>query len=271
LSTPPIISINMSSTHLKTPTHSHPLSSEEPTSRGRRNRGTLQSSSQTPTNYFSVKAQLEQDTPGQPNWDGSVRGYGHHGRKKNRTDTREQDKPSIASLWNGRQQSGVPPVAVDNPSDSHFVITEVFDSDQHNPFVTSHVLATRWHDCSDDAIEGAISKLTAMEAPGDVVQHPYFTALRILSSAHHSLLLARQELEEHRRLVQEKEGARRRRADELLHELQASDRDVASRVIQSIFTNDDEGVHRVQRKQSSQVPLVYSGRSSISSSLFSLL
>jgi hypothetical protein len=137
------------------------------------------------------------------------------------------------------------------------VITEVFDSDQHNPLLTSHVLATRWHDCSDDAIESAISKLAAMEAPGDVVQHPYFTALRILSSAHDSLLLARQELEEHRRLVQEKEDARRRRADELLHELQAADKDVASRVIQSIFTDDNEGVHRVQRKQSSQVPSIF--------------
>ncbi|XP_006458949.1 hypothetical protein AGABI2DRAFT_217774 [Agaricus bisporus var. bisporus H97] len=225
----------MSSTHLKTPTHSHPLLSEEQPSRGRRRRAaTPQSSSKTPTNYFTLKAQLEEDTVGQPNWDGSVRGYGHHGRGKHRTDIREQDRPSISSLWDSQQQIGMS------------------DSDRHGPLVTSHVLATRWHDCSDDAIEGAISKLTAMESPGDVVHHPYFTALRILASAYHRLLVVRQDLEEHRRGVQDKEDARRRRADELLHELQASDRDTARRVIQSIFTDDDEGVHRVQRKQSSQ-------------------
>lgn len=252
----------MASTHLTTPAHSHPLSPEEQPSRGRRSREPPKSESKATNNYFTLKAQLEHDTTDVPNWDGSVRGYGKLYKRKH-SDTRPRDGPSIASLWDTQQQNATSSSFVvgsskDNaiPPDLHdpkFVITEVFDSDQYSPLVTGHVLTTKWHDCSDDAIEGAISKLTAMEAPGDVVNHPYFTALRILSSAYHSLTYARHELEEHRRLVKDKEAARRHRAEELLHELQASERDVARRVIQSIFTDDDENIHQVQRRQSSKV------------------
>jgi hypothetical protein len=133
------------------------------------------------------------------------------------------------------------------------VITEAFDSDLYSALVTGHVLNTQWHECSDDALESAISKLTAMEEPGDVINHPYFTALRILSSAYHSVADARQDLEDYRRLIKEKEAARKQRADNLMQELQPSEREVARRVIQSIFTDDDEDSHHVQRKQSAMV------------------
>ncbi|KAF9450458.1 TBC-domain-containing protein [Macrolepiota fuliginosa MF-IS2] len=241
----------MASTHLKTPAHSHPLSPDELPSRGRRSREPPRTDAKPTTNYFTLKAQLEQDTSDTPNWDGSVRGYGKL-NKRRRSDARAQDKPSATSPWDRQQEDGM---LLGTPKDNtrhepEFVITEVFDSDQYNSLVTGHVLSTKWHECADDAIEAAVSKLASMEAPGDVVNHPYFTSLRILSSAYHSLAYARSELQHHKRLVEEKEAARRKRADELLHELQPSERDIARRVIQSIFTDDDENLHQVQRRQS---------------------
>jgi hypothetical protein len=64
---------------------------------------------------------------------------------------------------------------------------------------------------------------------------------------------ARIELEEHRKLLQEKEAARKERAETLLSELLPSEREVAKRVIQSIFTGDDETRHGVQRHGSLSV------------------
>ncbi|KAF5359891.1 hypothetical protein D9756_002944 [Leucocoprinus leucothites] len=251
----------MASSHLKTPAHSHPLSSEDLPSRGRRSRDPPRSESKNATNYFALKAQLEQDTPGAPNWDGSVRGYNKL-NKRNYSGARGRDKPSAVSLWDAQQQDIPPPIFVVGSSkdyipppkrhDPEFVITEVFHSEQYSPLVTEHVLDTKWHECSDDALEGAISKLTSIEEPGDVVNHPYFTALRILSSAYHSMAYVRQDTEEYRRLMFEKETARKQRADDLLHELQPPEREIARRVIQSIFTNDDENSHQVRRKQSAR-------------------
>ncbi|KXN83791.1 TBC domain-containing protein C4G8.04 [Leucoagaricus sp. SymC.cos] len=249
----------MASSHLKTPAHSHPLSPDDIPSRGRRSREPLRTESLNTSNYFTLKAQLEQGTSDIPNWDGSVRGYPRPNKRK-QVEAQVRNKPSAASLW-GTQHPDNPlsPFVIGSSKDNivppkrhdpEFVITEVFDSDQYSPLVTKHVLTTKWHECSDDAVEGAISKLTFMEEPGDVVNHPYFTALRILSSAYHGMVYARQDLEECRRLVLEKEASRKQRADDLLNELQPSERDIARRVIQSIFTSDDENLHQVQRKQS---------------------
>jgi SET domain-containing protein len=119
--------------------------------------------------------------------------------------------------------------------------------------VATQVLANRWHEYSDEAIQAAISRLSVAESPSDVDTHPYHTALRVLSSALHSLSRARIELEEHRKLLQEKEAARKERAQDLLSELQPSEREVAKRVIQSIFPDDDEKHHQVQRQGSLSV------------------
>jgi len=119
--------------------------------------------------------------------------------------------------------------------------------------VATQVLANKWHEYSDEAIQAAISRLSAAESPSDVDTHPYHTALRALSSALHNLSRARIELEEHRKLLQEKEAARKERAQDLLSELQPSEREVAKRVIQSIFPDDDENHHQVQRQGSLSV------------------
>ena len=55
------------------------------------------------------------------------------------------------------------------------------------------------------------------------------------------------------RVIQEKERARKQRAEELMKELQPSERDIARRVMQSLFTDDDEGMHNVERSQSQMV------------------
>ncbi|TFY69130.1 hypothetical protein EVG20_g3280 [Dentipellis fragilis] len=118
------------------------------------------------------------------------------------------------------------------------------------PEATARILATRWHECSDEAIQETIASLSASDSPAVAAGHPYHAALRVLSSATHNLTRIRMELEEARRALVEREVARRQRAEELMKELMPSELEVARRVIQSLFTDDDEDGHRIQRKQS---------------------
>lgn len=105
----------------------------------------------------------------------------------------------------------------------------------------------KWHEYSDDEIE---AKLGA----GDGM-----STIRALSLALQNMSQACLELEENHKSLQLKESSRRKRADELMRELQLpSERDVVKRVIQLIFTDDDERVHQVQRKQSHMVRPVLS-------------
>ncbi|KAM6503983.1 hypothetical protein JOM56_000926 [Amanita muscaria] len=69
----------------------------------------------------------------------------------------------------------------------------------------------------------------------EVLDHPYHTALRVLSAAYHKLASAREELEENRRLLREKEGALKKRTQALVDELKPSEQEVARRILQSIF------------------------------------
>lgn len=58
--------------------------------------------------------------------------------------------------------------------------------------------------------------------------------------------------------MEEKQRAGRQRAETLLEELLPSEQEVARRVIQSIFTDDDERQHRVERKESLSVRMTRS-------------
>ena len=117
----------------------------------------------------------------------------------------------------------------------------------------AQVLAHKWHEYSDEAIQSAIAHLTAVASPSDADLHPYHTALRILSSTLHNLSRVRLELEESRKLLEEKQKAGRQRAETLLQELLPSEQEVARRVVQSIFTDDVERRHRVERQESLSV------------------
>jgi hypothetical protein len=256
-----------SSIHVKTPAHSHPLSVEEIPSRGRRSRAHDPESGPRPaTNYFTLKAQLEQDSDGRANWDGSVRGFSKAERRKSMESSANHtlSSASLAAMWDKPAKPG--PLFVVGPSTEFTFspprtpsrkIPGLFftdhDSFEFSSSLTSQVLGTQWHECSDEAIQSAISRIGESEASSDVHVHPYHLALRVLSSALHNLSRARMELEESRMLLLEKEVARRSRAEALLSELQPSEQDVARRVIQSIFTDDDESHHHVRRQQSSMV------------------
>ena len=122
------------------------------------------------------------------------------------------------------------------------------------PSVANKVLTTKWHEYSNENIDTALSALSTLDA--SVSDHPIHDALRALSSAVHRLSAARAELEESRRELLEKEASRRARADQLMRELQPSDRDLARRVIQSLFPDDDEDRHSVARKTSASVSVM---------------
>jgi hypothetical protein len=64
------------------------------------------------------------------------------------------------------------------------------------------------------------------------------------------------DLEDKRRRLGEREREQRRRAERLVEEMGemgGQEREVAKRLLQSLFPDDDEGVHQVQRKQSRMV------------------
>lgn len=114
----------------------------------------------------------------------------------------------------------------------------------------SGVLDIQWHELSDENIQSAISTLSIVNSPADLVHNPYHTTLRTLSSAVRKLSKARVELEEGRRVLMEKEAARRARATQLMRALQPSERDVARRVLQSLFPEDEEEEQSIHKKQS---------------------
>ena len=240
----------------KTPVYSHPLSPDDVPSKSRRNRLNPASDARpvsSASNYFTLKAQLEQNNLDSPNWDGSVRGYGKAEKMKS---LEPNSSPSLTNMWD-RSPKAAPLFIVGSQGDRalahappEVVVTAEPELDGVSPAMSAHVLATKWHTYSDEAIQASIAKLSASDSPADAPSQPYHTALRVLSSAVNNLSRARLELEEGRRLLLEKELARRKRAEDLLKELKPSEQDVAKRVIQSLFTDDDELVHRVHRKQS---------------------
>ncbi|KAA1467227.1 TBC-domain-containing protein [Dentipellis sp. KUC8613] len=245
-----------------TPVHSHPLLADDQPPRSRRSRGgtkhdrgatiaspgsssSAPAQTQTPRptprsspNYFALKAQLQQGSDA-ANWDGSVRGYGRHAPPL-----------SLPTTWDGAHRP--PPLFVVGSSKDVLAPEPsiVADDVGLSPEATARILATRWHECSDEAIQETIAALSASDSPAVAAGHPYHAALRVLSSATHNLTRIRMELEEARRILVEKEVARRQRAEELMKELMPSELEVARRVIQSLFTDDDEDGHRIQRKQS---------------------
>lgn len=232
-------------THNKTPAHSHPLSPEQVPYKGRRIRG-QQTELRPASTYFSLKAQLEQDQSESPNWDGSIRGYGHS----------KTERRSIPE-GNWQKTDKAPPLfVVGSPHDMSLahspevVITTESELQGVEFAVSNQILATKWHTYSDEAIQATISKLSATDSPADASSHPYHTTLRVLSSAVCNLSRVRVELEEARKTLQDKEIAKRKRANELLKELKPSEQEVARRVVQLLFTDDDENEHRVHRKQS---------------------
>ncbi|KAJ7765845.1 rab-GTPase-TBC domain-containing protein [Mycena maculata] len=250
----------MASIHLKTPVNEHPLLHEDvPTSRTRKNRGNQDPESRPTTNYFTLKAQLEQSS-GESSWDGSVRGYA----KPRSSAPSPAHKPiskasssSLSVLWDRDTRPAPLFIVGDSGSTANstpniFLTPESADTEEFDPSVKAQVLDTKWHECSDEAIQSAISGLSVVtQSPAEVSSHPYHSALRVLSQALHNLSQARLELEQGRKALQEKEVARRARAELLMNELQlASEREIARRVIQSIFTDDDEEQHRVRREHS---------------------
>ncbi|KAH9052284.1 TBC-domain-containing protein [Lactarius vividus] len=255
---------------VSTPVHSHPLLAEETPSRGRRTRlvprepeapsaDTINAASAH--HYFTLRERLDVDAQAgsrhvHATWDGNVRAYPKADRAHTTTGTRDASatRQPLPTVWDHPQER--PPMFVVGSSKDHLALNNTAHTadlvaiDGLLPGAASRILATQWHDYSDEAIQSAISAISVSESPASVSSHPYHTALRVLSSAVHNLTKVRREMEESLRVIQEKEHARRQRAHELMKELQYSDRDIARRVVQSLFTDDDEGMHKVERSQS---------------------
>jgi small G protein signaling modulator 3 len=246
------------STQPATAVHSHPLSPQEIVpndSRGRRARP-RRSDTAGSIGYFTPRPARDPPTPGgggngdgASDWDGSVRRLGAGGKQRPALGPSLSRAASEASL-----SAPAPPLLVVDASDAADAHTSL---DAGAPDArTAEVLGTRWHEYGDAAIQAAVARLDARASPADAQGPPYHHALRVLSAAVHSLSRARIELEEQRRALEERERERRLRAERLVDEMNAHERDVARRVLQSLFPDDNEGVHRVERKQSRLVGLL---------------
>lgn len=249
------------------PVNSHPLLADDLPSRGRRTRHPSRQEHGDPSpadnantrtpNYPTLKERLDakaqaDSSNGRANWDGSVRGYGKADHPHTTRDTSSTRQP-LPTTWD-RPPTFVIGSSKDRLSARSMARTaELVAIDGLPTGVASHILSNPWHDYSDEAIQSAISSIGVTESPASVSNHPYHTSLRVLSSAVHNLTKIRREMEESVRIIQEKERARRQRAEVLMRELQASERDIARRVMQSLFTDDDEGMHNVERSQSQMV------------------
>ena len=251
------------------PVNSHPLLADDLPSRGRRTRDASRKEHADPPpadsvntrtpNYFTLKERLDAtaqagSSNGRANWDGSVRGYGKAGdRRPHTTRDASSTRQPLPTTWDR------PPTFVFSPSEellsagSMTRTAELVAIDGLPTGAASRILSHPWHDYSDEAIQSAISSISVTESPASVSNHPYHTSLRVLSSAVHNLTKIRREMGESLRVIQEKERARKRRAEELMKELQAPEREIAHRVMQSLFTDDDEGMHHVERSQSQMV------------------
>ncbi|KAL4262497.1 Rab-GAP TBC domain-containing protein [Pleurotus pulmonarius] len=241
------------SNHTKTPVHLHPLSSDDTgttsSGRSRRTPRSLDTESGRPTNnYFTLKTQLEQENGGdKATWDGSVRGYGKRSKRASldASSVGKRSSTSLAAMWDKSSAPSFAVGAFEDPEDDNDTLEGLLHV-QSVP-LESQILNTRWHEYPDSAIHAAISDINSNSNEGD----PYHTTIRVLSSAVSKLTEIRRDLETAKRVLEEKEVARRYRTDELVRELQPSEREIARRVIQSIFTDDDEVRHHVRRQASS--------------------
>jgi small G protein signaling modulator 3 len=244
-----------------TPVHSHPLALDAPSGSGRRTRHrnsnatelSSPSTNRPTTSYFPQRAQRDgssEDGAGHgPSWDGSVRGYAKEKRRSTNATIgeRKASSSSLSVLWEGQRREHAPPLIIVGPSLDKSARSDDVTGSSLNP-----ILATRWHEYSDSAIQSAVSQLTASSSPADPKSssHPYHEVVRTLSAAVHSLTKARAELEEARRKLEEKETSLQDRAQNLVKELRGTEKDVAKRILQSLFTDDDEEKHQVKRQQS---------------------
>ncbi|KAI0091279.1 rab-GTPase-TBC domain-containing protein [Irpex rosettiformis] len=228
-----------SSATLKTPTHAHPLLADDPTGspKGRRRAGQGGSSaSRDGSSYFTL--QLENSANGaspQMSWDGSVRGK----RVKRKSTLNDTAPPPLIVVESS--SSAIEPPWFDN------TLLQEISSELDIPNVPE-ILDIHWHDYSDDGIRSTVPRLFPANSPAEQPIDPYHTTIRVLSSAVHKLSKARIELEEDRRKLMQKDSARRARAAELMKELQPTEQDVARRVLQALFPEDEEEevIHKKQ-------------------------
>ncbi|THU78757.1 hypothetical protein K435DRAFT_46286 [Dendrothele bispora CBS 962.96] len=236
----------------------------------------------TSSNYFTLKAQLEKDSAaaGSATWDGSVKRlsktHGHgSGEKRKSLDVvfdRTLSKPSKSPRQPPLIIVGGPDStdlsldvtsSVDDIANTHANATTtttnsttglastISQSLNLSTTLTSRVLATKWHEYSDEAIQAAISTLsTSSESPADVPNHPYHEALRVLSSALSSLSKARVELEAVKSALEEKERARRKRAEEVSNELRGRhEHEVVRSVVERIFVAEADDIHDATKEK----------------------
>lgn len=164
------------------PTSSHPLSIEQPsTSRRGRAREPATTEQRPSTSYFTLKAQAGPDK----NSAGNSRDRSS-GRSTVSGDEYSRSRlagRSLHSLWDGQSSSPKPPPAATSTT-IRAAVRESNAKDgsgDFGPVTSSQVLSTKWHELPDDQIQRTVARYCSTRVSSDSSVKPYITTLRAMS------------------------------------------------------------------------------------------
>ena len=235
----------------------HPLSPAIPSTsrRGRAKQISVSDEDARPnTNYFTLKAQAEQGHSFLTEWtnrEGRSRGSSTaHGKDLASNVDRVSSERSLSSLWDSRPVSRAKKdkistidnvVASDYPTHATGSRTSVVkEKGDFEPFTTSHVLTTKWHELSDAQIKDTISQYSASTPTVDTPIQAYHSILRTLSTAIEDLSVERSELDKLRVFMEERDKTLKKKAEKTVDALSPSERDIGRRILAAVFSDAEE-------------------------------
>lgn len=217
--------------------HDHPLSPEEPSNFPRRHRGITTSAvdnlERPVTTYFDLKSQSEARAA-EFAQESFVEVSSHtltEGWTPRPTDPAPHEVPDHSSnlLWT--RADPYITSAPKSPRVSPVVSITINDQGLGDVPSDSWLLTTPWHRQSDEEIEAAI-----MLSRNITYQH----ALRVLSSTVEDLGLRHAQLQSLREKDLAKEERARKRVKQMTWDMQPSEREIARRIIDAVFEDEDD-------------------------------
>ncbi|THH10048.1 hypothetical protein EW145_g1603 [Phellinidium pouzarii] len=220
----------------------HPLSPDIQSNIGRRGRSrqsTVVGEDVRPsTTYFTLKAQAEQGNTLLNEWSSSKRG-----RVAGKAEKRDGDgdlRPSKAKLLVSAAHgaSAAQESTVQNVNSNGGL--SVKETGKFGPVTVSQVLATKWHELSDEQIKDNISRFSSSKPSSEISYQSYHSTMRVISAALEDMSVERDELGKIRVLLEERDKARRNKVEQFINSLPFPEQGVGWRILESFMSEVDE-------------------------------
>lgn len=213
----------------------HPLSPEQVIStpvgrRGRHRPVDEESISTRPhTNYFTLKAQLENGN--------TDLGSSRHERKSAVT-TLNNWRDAVRGTEANAPPKSAPQLIVNS---AHRHVKSLGPRERGlDSLEPLKVLPIKWHELSDESFYNEVEKLGHELTPATDVATTSRSIVRLISRTLAEVTKERDEAEDVRRLLQERELRRKRQMQELLKAMSSRDREVGQRLFDSMFNDESE-------------------------------